>query len=113
MQHGLVARDDERVAGVVATLETSDRRRSVGQQIDDFSLALVAPLRADHYNVFAHSLLPDDVKHDEADRRDDQAGQAEIVIIHLGNANDRLSKQVRPCKGDHALDDQVDRKTRQ
>ena len=49
VQHRLLAFDDQRVAGVVAALETRDRADAFGQQIDDFSFAFVAPLRAEDY----------------------------------------------------------------
>jgi hypothetical protein len=31
--------------------------RSLGQHVDDGTLALVAPLRADHNNILSHSLF--------------------------------------------------------
>ncbi len=50
MQHGLLAADHQRVPGVVAALETHHRADVHGQQVDDLALALVAPLRAQHYD---------------------------------------------------------------
>jgi hypothetical protein len=44
MQHGLLAADDQRVAGVVPTLEARDRTDLLGQQVDDLALAFVVPL---------------------------------------------------------------------
>ena len=55
-QDGLLAADDQRVAGVVAALETRHRGRALGQQVDDLALALVAPLGADDDDEFAHDL---------------------------------------------------------
>ena len=49
MQHRFLAADDQRVAGVVAALETRDRADPLGQQVDDLALAFVAPLRAKNY----------------------------------------------------------------
>jgi hypothetical protein len=47
----LVAVADDRVAGVVATLEAHDGVRPLGEQVGHLSLALVAPLGADnHYS---------------------------------------------------------------
>ncbi len=43
--------------GVVAALKTNDHVGVGGQQVDDFTLALVAPLRTDHCNCL-HNLLP-------------------------------------------------------
>jgi hypothetical protein len=44
VQHGLLAANDQRVAGVVTALETSDGFDAFGQQVDDLALAFVAPL---------------------------------------------------------------------
>ena len=44
VQHGLLAVDDQRVAGVVAALEAHDRADLLGQQVDDLALAFIAPL---------------------------------------------------------------------
>src|SRR5207302_8337588 len=43
--------DDERVAGIVAALEAHDDVGLLGQPIDDFAFALVAPLGTDHHDV--------------------------------------------------------------
>ena len=53
-QHGLLAADDQRVAGVVSALETRHRGGALGEQVDDLALALVAPLGADDDDEFAH-----------------------------------------------------------
>ncbi len=57
-QHGLLAADDQRVAGVVAALESRDRGGALGEQVDDLALALVAPLGPDDDDEFAHDLNP-------------------------------------------------------
>ena len=44
VQDGLLAVDDQRVAGVVAALEAHDRADLLGQQVDDLALAFIAPL---------------------------------------------------------------------
>ena len=53
-QDGLLAVDDQRVAGVVAALEAHHAGDAVGQQIDDLALAFVAPLGADDDHVAIH-----------------------------------------------------------
>ena len=50
---GFIA-DDERVAGVVAALETHDHVGAAGKPVHDLPFALVAPLRADDGDV-AHA----------------------------------------------------------
>ena len=47
---GLVA-DHQRMAGVVAALEPHDHVGSAGEPVHDLSLALVAPLGADHGDI--------------------------------------------------------------
>src|SRR5690606_3492299 len=44
VQHGLLAVDHQRVAGVVAALEAHDRADVLRQQVDDLALAFIAPL---------------------------------------------------------------------
>ena len=44
VQDGLLAVDDQRVAGVVAALEAHDGADFLGEQIDDLALAFIAPL---------------------------------------------------------------------
>ena len=53
-ENGLFAADDQRVSGIVAALKAHHRLHLIGQQIDDFALALVAPLQADHHQVLTH-----------------------------------------------------------
>ena len=53
-QDGLLAADDERMAGVVAALEARHRGGTLGQQVDDLAFALIAPLGADDDDEFAH-----------------------------------------------------------
>ena len=54
MQYGLLAGDHQRVARVVTTLKTCNRGSFVRQQVDDFALTLIAPLRTNDYNVFSY-----------------------------------------------------------
>jgi hypothetical protein len=44
VQHGLLAVDHQRVAGVVPALEAHDGADFLGQQVDDLALAFIAPL---------------------------------------------------------------------
>ena len=53
-QNGLLAAYDQSVAGVVAALKTHHGLHLIGQQIDDFALALVAPLQADYDQILTH-----------------------------------------------------------
>lgn len=50
MQDGLLAIDDECMAGVMAALEADDRTDFFGKQIDDLALAFIAPLGTEHDN---------------------------------------------------------------
>ena len=54
VQYGLFAVDDQRVTGIMATLESRDGGRAVRQQIDNFTFALVTPLRANDNDVLTH-----------------------------------------------------------
>ena len=51
----LDAVDDQRVARIVAALETNDDIGAAGQPIDDFAFAFIAPLGADDRDI-AHCL---------------------------------------------------------
>ena len=44
MQHRFLAVDDQGVARIVPALKPNDRRRPIGQQIDDLALSFVTPL---------------------------------------------------------------------
>ena len=47
MEGVLLAVDDHRVPGVVSTLVADDERVLLGEQVDDFGFALIAPLGSD------------------------------------------------------------------
>ena len=49
--------DDQRVAGIVAALETHHDIGALRQPVDDLALALVAPLRADNHHI-GHRPVP-------------------------------------------------------
>ncbi len=51
VQDGLLAAHHQRVAGVVAALEADHHVGVLGEEIDDLSLALVAPLGSDDDHV--------------------------------------------------------------
>ena len=53
---GLAAADDQRMPGVVPTLEARHRRGALRQQIDDFAFALIAPLGADDDDEFTQEI---------------------------------------------------------
>ena len=57
VQGSLLAVDHQCMTGVMATLEADDGRDLVGQQINDFTLAFITPLGAQHNNVFTHDSL--------------------------------------------------------
>jgi hypothetical protein len=57
MQNGLFAADDQRMTGVMSALEARHRVRAVGEQVNDFALAFVAPLRSDYDYVLCHWLI--------------------------------------------------------
>ncbi len=54
MKNCFLAVDDERVAGIVTTLEAHDGLRALGEKVDDRTLPFVTPLRADDDDVRAH-----------------------------------------------------------
>ena len=54
VQHGFFTVDYQGVTGVVAALKAHHGAGLVGQQVDDFAFALVTPLGAEDYYVFAH-----------------------------------------------------------
>ena len=51
LQNELLFPDEDRVAGVVAALIARHDVEALGEQIDDFAFALVAPLRAEDDDV--------------------------------------------------------------
>jgi hypothetical protein len=53
MQSRLDTVDDQRMAGVVATLETHHGLGAFGQPIHQLAFALIAPLGSDHDDVSA------------------------------------------------------------
>ena len=57
-QHGFFAVHHQRMPGIVAALETHHAGALFGQPVYDFAFALVAPLRADYYDIFCHNVLP-------------------------------------------------------
>jgi len=41
----------------VAALESNHRVRPIGEQIDDLALAFIAPLGADHHDIYCHNRM--------------------------------------------------------
>src|SRR3546814_10147453 len=58
VQRGLDAVDDQRMAGIVATLETHDRLDAIGEQVNDLALALITPLSPDDDDGLTHGSTP-------------------------------------------------------
>ena len=54
VQYGLLAGNHQRVAGIVAALETRHGCGFVRQEVDNLAFALIAPLRSNDYDVFPH-----------------------------------------------------------
>ena len=52
-----LAIDHQRVAGIVAALETHHDIGALGQPVDDLAFALIAPLRADDHHIGHISFL--------------------------------------------------------
>ena len=46
--------DDQRMTGVVAALEAHHTSGLIGQPVNDLSFALIAPLSANHHDIFCH-----------------------------------------------------------
>lgn len=59
MQNCLFAINHYRMASIMTALKPDDSCRTFCQQVNDFALALIAPLATDNYNVSTHfNLLP-------------------------------------------------------
>jgi hypothetical protein len=54
MQHGFLAIDDQGMPGIVPALKAHYTLSMVSEPVDDFTLALVTPLRTDYYDVLCH-----------------------------------------------------------
>ena len=55
VQDRFLAVYDQRVTGIVPTLESYDRVDLVGEQVHDLALAFVTPLGAQHHHVLVHT----------------------------------------------------------
>ena len=53
MKYGFLAVDDERVTGIMAALEPHDGVSTLGEEIHNRALTLIAPLGTDDDDVFA------------------------------------------------------------
>ncbi len=58
MQYGFLAINHQCVASIVSTLKAHHRMGAIGKQIHNFSLAFIAPLRADYDDVLAQWSTP-------------------------------------------------------
>ena len=59
MQNRLVAIDDERMTGIVATLKTHHRLGLVSEQVNDLALAFITPVRTNNDYILAHFSVPE------------------------------------------------------
>ena len=59
MQNGFFTANHQRVAGVMPALKPHNRISLLGQQINNFAFALVAPLGSKYHHVSAHA--PDSI----------------------------------------------------
>ncbi len=57
LQSSLLAADDQRMAGVVAALETHHALGVIGQPIDDLTFTFIAPLRTDDDDILCIAFL--------------------------------------------------------
>src|SRR5690606_8662135 len=58
VQNGLLAVDHQGMARVVATLITHNSCSLLGQEVDDFAFAIIAPLGAQDYDILTHNTNP-------------------------------------------------------
>ncbi len=86
-QDGLLAADDQRMAGVVAALEARHGGGALGQEVDNLALAFIAPLRADDDDELAQrrplTLLAHQKQKDHADQHAAQPRDAQLTIGHV------------------------------
>ena len=54
VKNGLFTVDDQRMTRVMATLKTHHGGCGFSQQVNDFTLAFVTPLGAQHYDILTH-----------------------------------------------------------
>ena len=80
--------DDERVPGIVAALEADDDVGALRQPVDDLSLALVAPLRADDHHIrhVRTSFLHQSSARSDACRGPSGSGRADVPSRPAGAA---------------------------
>ena len=83
MENGLIAIDDERVARVVAALETHDRMSALGKQVHNRTLALIAPLRANDYNVSTQPLTPNKIQQTQSRDHETETEVSQLIVFQL------------------------------
>ncbi len=59
MENKLFAVNNERVSGIIPTLESDDAMRILGEEIHDFPLAFISPLGSRYYHI-GHFITPED-----------------------------------------------------
>ena len=104
--------DHQRVAGVVAALETRHRRGVLGQQIDQLALALIAPLGADDDDESAHQERTTNRINRPA-RMAEEAREAQLPLRHGGQLRHQSLGAERMHERHHALEDADDRQRSQ
>jgi hypothetical protein len=83
VENRLIAVDDERVARVVAALKTHDGMSALGKQVNNRTLALIAPLRANDYNVPAQQLTPNQKQQTESRNHEPEAETSQLIVFQL------------------------------
>jgi len=83
MKYGLLAIDDERVARVVATLESHHGMGALGEEIHDRAFTLIAPLGADDDNVAAQRSAPYDKQQSQTRNNQPEAKASQTAVFQL------------------------------
>jgi hypothetical protein len=90
----------------MASLEARYRGGTLGEKVDDFTLAFIAPLGANDDDEFTHGmrLLSDQEKNHHPDEHAAQAGEAQLAITDLEKLRERALHTTRIQKGGDALE---------
>src|SRR5690606_22501069 len=96
---------------VVTALEAHDASDAIGQQIDDLSLAFVAPLGADDDNILAHGeltqLRADDNQKHPTHHHADETADSQLPVRGLNERHHDAFHERRIEKRHDALDDEI------
>ena len=109
VQNGPFAVDDQRMPGIVPSLEANHGVGTLGKQIHDGALALIAPLRADYDDVSAQRLSPNDIQQNESDNGKDESEAPELTVVHLADGSHTPAPRARRREGEQTLEDQEKR----